>query len=285
MGRVSAVAAAAAATALPLRETAPAAPRRAPRPAPAPRPAKRARGDLPLGARLVGWVRALPDHRVLDRLIGGRLWIVLIGTLLVGLVTLQLSLLKLNAGIGEAVQKSAQLEEQNRALRIAISQLEDSERVIAAASQMGLVMPPQGSPRFLNSGSGDVGNALRTMRAPDPAAAAAAAATVADQATTADAGTTTDLGAGVTTDGADTAATAGTTSDDGTAGVVGSDTSGTTAGTDGAAAAGTTGADGAADTGTTGTDDTTATDTGAATETDTGTTGSADTGAGGATIG
>ncbi len=215
--------------------------------------------------RCAGWVRALPDHRLLDRLIGGRLWIVLIGTLLVGLVTLQLSLLKLNAGIGDAVQKSAQLEEQNRALRITNSQLSDSERVVAEATKMGLVMPPQGSPRFLHASGADAGNAMRTMRAPDAAAvAAAAAAAGAADAVTGDDSATTD--GSTTADGS----TSDTTSADGSAvaGVSGtadsSDTGGTTDTTDAGAAGTTAGTDtGTADTTGTGTDTSGAATTGA----------------------
>src|SRR4051794_426802 len=72
-------------------------PARRPTAAPAPR-------ALPLGARLRTRVRELPDARLLDRLIRGRAWIVLIGVLLMGIVVMQVSLLKLNTGIGRAVE-------------------------------------------------------------------------------------------------------------------------------------------------------------------------------------
>lgn len=172
--RVAAVAQAAAARPLvaPLPH-APARPRRAPRPVPSPaRPAAR-RG---LVGRALAWLGRLPDHRLLDRLIGGRVWIVLVCTLLVGLVTLQLSLLKLNAGIGAAVERSAKLEERNAALRVSNSRLSDPERIMVLGARMGLVMPPQGTPRYRQATPGDVSAALRTMRVPDAAAAGAAAA-------------------------------------------------------------------------------------------------------------
>jgi hypothetical protein len=165
------VAAAAAALPQPLTQPSPP-PRR--RPQAVPRPARRP--DLPLAQRLAGWVRTLPDHRLLDRLIGGRIWIVLLGTLLVGIVTLQLSLLRLNAGIGRAVEHSSALEQRNAALRLEISRLSDSERIVSLATQMGFVTPPQGSPRFLTTNAGDAAKALTTMRVPDPAAASAATA-------------------------------------------------------------------------------------------------------------
>lgn len=158
----------AAAAALPLPATRPSAPPRR-RPQPVPRPARRP--DLPLGARALAWLRALPDHRLLDRLIGGRIWIVLLGTLLVGIVTMQLSLLRLNAGIGRAVEQTSALQQSNAALRMEISQLSNSESVVAQAIRMGFVTPLQGSPRFLSASSADAGKALTTMRVPDPAAA------------------------------------------------------------------------------------------------------------------
>lgn len=158
-----------AAVALPERAPRPAA---RPRPRPVPRPADRR--DLPLGARTLAWLRALPDHRLLDRLIGGRVWIVLIGGLLAGIVTMQLALLRLNAGIGAAVERSAELERRNAELSLAVSQLSDSRRIVERATSMGLVVPPQGSHRFLRARDGDAARALTTMRVPQAATAAAA---------------------------------------------------------------------------------------------------------------
>jgi hypothetical protein len=188
---IARAAAAAAAVALPQPVTRPSAPPRR-RPAAVPRPSRRA--ELPRGARALAWLRALPDHRLLDRLIGGRIWIVLLGTLLVGIVTMQLTLLRLNAGIGRAVERGGTLEQRNAGLRLSISRLSDSRRIVALATQAGFVMPPQGSPRFLTASADDAPAALRTMRVPDPAlmAAATAAPTDATATTTTDpTGTTT----------------------------------------------------------------------------------------------
>ncbi len=164
--------AAAAAAALPQPATRPSAPPRR-RPTAVPRPARRP--DLPLGARALEWLRALPDHRLLDRLISGRIWIVLLGTLLVGIVTLQLTLLRLNAGIGRAIEASSALQQSNAALQLEISQESDGQLVLQRAAQMGFVTPPQGSPRFVTASPGDADTALRTMRVPNPAAATSAA--------------------------------------------------------------------------------------------------------------
>lgn len=152
--------------------------RRPARPVGVPRPARGATADT-LGARALAWARTLPDHRLLDRLLGGRIWIVLLGGLLVGIVTMQLTLLRWNAGIGRAVERSSQLEQGNAALRLSISELSDTNLIIGKATEMGYVMPPQGSPRFLMAGAGDAAKALTTMRVPDPNAAAAAASELA----------------------------------------------------------------------------------------------------------
>lgn len=167
---------------------------------------------------MVAWLRTLPDHRLLDRLIGGRIWIVLLGGLLVGIVTMQLSLLRLNAGIGQAVERGGKLEQRNAALRLSISQLSDSKRIVGLATQMGYVTPPQGSPRFLSTSDGDAAKALTTMRVPDPATVTAAAV-VPVTSTTDPAVTTTDGTADPSTTTA-TDATATTTTDPATGAVV-----------------------------------------------------------------
>ena len=114
-------------------ETAPTSPRVVPR---APRrvsgPGRRAaprRGRAPWTARALAALRAMPDHVIVDRLTRGRLWIGLIGCLLLGLVSMQVALLKLNAGIGRAVQQSANLERRNGELRAQISRLGSEERI------------------------------------------------------------------------------------------------------------------------------------------------------------
>jgi len=150
------------------------------------RPARR----LAPGERLLGWLGALPDHRLLDRLIGGRVWIVLIGTLLAGIVTMQLTLLRLNAGIGRAVERSAILQQTNAELSASISQLSDPQRIADLAAKHGWVVPPQGSPRFIHVMPGAVGAALANMRVPaPPAPVPAAPATPVSAAPTAATGT------------------------------------------------------------------------------------------------
>jgi hypothetical protein len=128
----------------------------------------------------------LPDHRLLDRLLTGSAWIAIVGTALIGIVFMQVSLLKLNSGIGHAVERAATLDRQNSELRAAVSELGSNDRVQAEAQRLGLVVPPAGSVTFLGShgrrigGDAPIALATGTADAPQPAgtgAGATAAAT------------------------------------------------------------------------------------------------------------
>lgn len=149
--------------------TAPAAPRvvpRVPRRVSGPaRGRQLRRGRATLGARALAGLRALPDHGIVERLTRGRLWIGLIGCLLLGLVSMQVALLKLNAGIGRAVQQGANLERRNGELRAQISRLGSEERIQAMGTKLGLIMPDAGHVTYLSVRPGqDVAPALQALR-------------------------------------------------------------------------------------------------------------------------
>jgi hypothetical protein len=138
------------------------------RPAPAGAPPLR-RGSTGVFERL----RALPETRVIDGLLRGRAWIWLIGVLLGGIVAMQVSLLKLNAGISRAVTTSGTLERQNADIEARIAQLSSGERVRAAAANEGMIMPLAGDVSYLHSRGGrDAILAARRMEPPSDAAAA-----------------------------------------------------------------------------------------------------------------
>ncbi|HEX8207157.1 MAG TPA: septum formation initiator family protein [Solirubrobacteraceae bacterium] len=184
-------------------------------PAPAPTPVHRA----------LELVRHLPDSKLLDRLLRGQGWVVLIGVALMGVVALQVSLLKLNAGIGQSIEKSAQLERQNADLRAEVSRLSSEGRIAKVAGEIGLIMPNAGQVRYVNvRGERDAQRAAEVMRAPDPVdelgtVAPAASATTDDPAasttttdtTTPASGTTATAPPATTTPPAQTAPTAPTT--------------------------------------------------------------------------
>jgi hypothetical protein len=110
----------------------------------------------------------VPDARVLDRLIRGRLWIGLIAGALVMLVFMQVSLLKLNTGISADLTTSQNLERQNAELRASVSSLDSGQRIQDLAAARGMVMPDDGQLRFLTAGPpGDGERAARAITEPD----------------------------------------------------------------------------------------------------------------------
>ncbi len=144
------------------------------RPIAVPRPARR---SLPAGERLLEALRALPDHRLLDRLVRGRAWIAILAAALLGIVFLQVSLLKLNAGIGRAVQHSALLQRQNADLRDSVSRLSSGDRVQRLAAQMGLQVPTPGTVRFVEPSAASAALAAVRIRPPLNSALSATSST------------------------------------------------------------------------------------------------------------
>ena len=88
-----------------------------------------------------------------------------------GIVAMQVSLLKLNSGIGRAVETTGTLERQNSQLEASIARLASGERIRAAADKHGMVTPAAGAVHFLHVRPGqDASRAARRMRAPSDAA-------------------------------------------------------------------------------------------------------------------
>ena len=112
-------------------------------------------------------IKALPDHRVIDRLLRGRVWICFIGVALMGIVAMQVSMLKLNSGISRAVETTATLERQNSDMEASIARLASGERIRSAADKGGMVTPAAGEVHYLRVRGGTDGHlAARRMRAP-----------------------------------------------------------------------------------------------------------------------
>jgi hypothetical protein len=110
--------------------------------------------------------RGISRHRLLDRLIRGRAWIVLVAFALLGIVTLQLALLKLNTSVGRALERGAVLQRENAALSIENSELTAGGRVESNAARLGMSLVPAGALKFLTARPHE-----------DPARAAAALST------------------------------------------------------------------------------------------------------------
>lgn len=117
-------------------------------------------------------VRSIPDSGFLDTLLRSRAWIWIIGVLLGGIVAMQVSLLKLNAGIGRAIESSSTLQRQNAALESRIARLSSGERIRLAAQDAGMVLPDSGSIAFVTVRPGDARRAAARMQEPTSAARA-----------------------------------------------------------------------------------------------------------------
>jgi hypothetical protein len=191
-GRAAATQAAAAAPALPRPVRAPR-PRAVPAPEPAqprrevPRPGRAATTVRsrprpvvapPLPRRALAAVRRAPDHALLDRIVRGRAWIPLLGVMLVGIVAMQVEVLKYGASIGRALENTSVLQSRNELLRASVSALSSDQRIEREAARMGMAMPGPGAYTFLDARGDSIGRALRAITPPSasfqPAAAAPA---------------------------------------------------------------------------------------------------------------
>jgi len=107
----------------------------------------RERDELGLAHGLLSVLERLPRRLPL----GGRTWIALVAFALIGIVTLQLGLLKLNSGIGRAIEHEAMLQRENATLSIANSELAASERITSQAARLGMQFVAPGALRFLSA--------------------------------------------------------------------------------------------------------------------------------------
>ena len=111
---------------------------------------------------------------MLDALLHGQGWIVLIGVLLAGIVFFNVYLLQLNRDIAATSQRAAAVKRENARLRLDVARLGSSERIQLAAAELGLVLPAPGEVRYLRSNpSVDGRRAAKRVEAPTAAEAPA----------------------------------------------------------------------------------------------------------------
>jgi cell division protein FtsL len=161
--------------------TAPA-PRHAPRRAPV-RPVRPARRSSGPGrpATAAGGARALPLPQrlefprlgpatagLLDRLLRGRAWVLLVGTLLVGIVFFNVDVLRLNRSIASVSERATKLKQENARLLLEEAKLGSSTRIQQAAAANGMVMPAPGDVHFLKAGRLNALHAAQRMTPPAP---------------------------------------------------------------------------------------------------------------------
>ncbi|MEA2318290.1 MAG: hypothetical protein QOD44_2479, partial [Solirubrobacteraceae bacterium] len=122
----------------------------------------------PLALRLAHAGARIGDARVLDRLVRGRAWIAIVAVGLMGIVFMQVSMLRLNAGIGNAVTTAETLHRQNASMRAEISELDAGERVMQTAGATGMIEPPAGDVNYLDARRADARAAARNIEPPNP---------------------------------------------------------------------------------------------------------------------
>ena len=138
-----------------------------------PRQRRLAYGGVAIASRFAAVAIDVSASRTMDRLVRSRVWIGILAFGLIGIVAMQVSMLKINSGIGRAVQTASTLERTNAALRGEVSRLSAGVRIVPLAKDQGLVMPAPADVGYLRAESARAAavRAARRMRAPDPAVA------------------------------------------------------------------------------------------------------------------
>jgi hypothetical protein len=88
--------------------------------------------------------------------------------MLVGIVAMQIEVLKLGASTGRSIDRASALQSRNELLRASVASLADDQRIERLAAGLGMVMPAPAEVGFLTRRAGDAARAARSIHAPDP---------------------------------------------------------------------------------------------------------------------
>jgi len=120
-----------------------------------------------LALRAIAAYERVCDSALLDRLVRGRLWIGLLAFSLIGIVAMQLMVLKLNNGIGATLQRAAALQRANAQLGIEAATGGGEGRIEPLAAATGMTFAPPGSVHFVaSSPANDINRAAAALAAP-----------------------------------------------------------------------------------------------------------------------
>lgn len=166
--RVSGPATTAAAVALPAPSRAlPGSRPRRPAPTRRPRPARRSSGRVTQRAgvalRTLDALDGISRGAVLDRLIRGRAWIGVLAFALIGIVAMQLMVLKLNTDVGRTLTREALLQRENAQIGIEDAATLSGDRIEPLASAAGMRVVAPGSLLFLRAGRVELRNAVSAL--------------------------------------------------------------------------------------------------------------------------
>jgi cell division protein FtsL len=107
-----------------------------------------------------------PAGALLDRLIHGRLWIGLLAFSLIGIVAMQMVVLKLNTDIGRTLTREATLQRENAQLGIEDSMYSAETRVAPLAAAAGMTLAPPGSVHFVQAAPAYIARAASALSQP-----------------------------------------------------------------------------------------------------------------------
>src|SRR3954452_23913028 len=129
-------------------------------------PSRRPGGQLiPIAAGAATAVRQMPDSRLMARVTRGRVWIGVLGVLLVGIVAINVITLSLSAAAGHIESNITALEEENSLLSGRTARLYGSARVRHEAAGLGLVAASSDSTSYLQASKQDVAIAAQRLAA------------------------------------------------------------------------------------------------------------------------
>jgi hypothetical protein len=182
-------------------------------------------GIAQLGA---GALAGLSSSAFLDRLVRGRLWIGLLAFALIGIVAMQLLVLKLNTGVGRTLGHVAALQRENAQLSIEDSVFSSENRVAPLAASDGMTPAAPGTVHFLAASSADVSRAAAVLAAAAQASPSATSTTSAGggESSTTTASTGAEAASQTTGGSAETASAAESSSSSATAATSGEDAAG-----------------------------------------------------------
>jgi hypothetical protein len=127
---------------------------------------------IPLAAgRAAVAVRELPDSGAIVRMTAGRAWIAVLGTLLAGIVALNVISLGMTASSGQVSVQVDALARANSSLRADIAEKLSATKVQDAATTLGLAVPAPGEIGYLNYSDSVLAQAARALAGQASAAA------------------------------------------------------------------------------------------------------------------
>lgn len=122
-------------------------------------------GFVPVAVgRTAGAVGGIADAGIFVWLTRGRLWIGLLGVLLVGIVGLNVMALSFSSSSSNAAGQADELKRLNSGLRSQIATTLSTEQVQGTATQLGLLVPEPGSIRYVSPSADDAARAAHRLR-------------------------------------------------------------------------------------------------------------------------